>query len=591
MRRTNIDYAWLPPHVDPRPSGTVNEKVLRLLTALLLVALSGCNDDRTASEPRAGRQRDTVEGRTLSDVTASTGLAGFKHVTGAVGEQWFPETVGGGVGVLDIDDDGWEDLALVGGGVWQDQQDVSPPAVWLFRNRGDGTFEDVTARYGLGVLHAYGQGLAVADFDNDGDDDIFLSTWGRNVLLRNDVNVFTDVTNLSGLDDEAEWSTSAIFFDADLDGHLDLYVGNYVEWTPDTDIWCTMNGETKSYCTPQLYTGTPGSYYRNNGDGTFTNRSASAGFATSPGKTLGVAEWDFDGNGYPDLVVANDTQRDLLYYNNGDGTFSEIGVPAGVAFDQDGKARAGMGVDVGVLDESGRATVVIGHFSNEMIGVYQQVGERLFVDRGMQSRVGKPSLATLTFGLVLYDADLDADLDIFVANGHIDEAAEHRQDGVSYRQYPQLFMNEGDGRFSDPGPPVALQLVARSAALTDFDRDGDEDVVVSENGAGVHLLRNEAAASSVVVRLEGTDANKDGIGADVIAAVGGRRIHRRVRTGSSFLASSSRTVTIGLGDASTVDTLTVTWPGGQRQVLTNVQANREIHVVQGVGITRERKFD
>ena len=516
-------------------------------------------------------------------------MEGFRHVTGAFGGRWFPETMGGGVGVLDYDGDGWQDVVLVGGGTWPGQGEPTTRALWLYRNDGDGSFSDRTAEAGLADLRAYGMGVTIADYDNDADPDIFLTTVGRNLLLRNDQGIFNEAGHAAGLGDTAHWSTSALFFDADLDGHLDLYVGNYVDWSPDNDIWCTMDGQAKAYCTPQLYTGIPGRFYHNKGDGTFDDWTQQAGFLPAPGKTLGVAEWDFNGDGWPDLVVANDTRRDLLYLNKGDGTFTEQGVVGGLAFDEHGQARGGMGIDIGVIDSTGQPSVIIGHFSKEMIGLYRQVESGLFVDRAVPAMVGRPSFPTLTFGLCLFDADLDGDLDLFAANGHITPDVDGLEEGIHFRQPPHLFLNTTAARFDEHLPPIAEPMVARAVATADLDRDGDLDLVITENGGPVHVLRNDHRGHRALrVRLEGSRRNRDALGAHVTALVGNRRMYRRVRTGSSYLASSDKTLTFGLGTATKVDTLTVWWPGGRVEYFVDLPAHSEVYIAEGSGPAQTR---
>jgi len=582
----------------PVMSRASTQIVVRWFVALLLVVAAGCGtgEQRAADETPSTIPQKAIQ---FAHVTVEAGLGDFQHVTGAFGEKWFPETVGAGAGFLDYDGDGWQDLVLVGGGTWPGHGDPPPRALRLYRNQGDGTFSDVTEEVGLADLRAYGLGVAIADYDNDGDPDIFLSTLRRNLLLRNDLGspdsripgsspgqarTFTEVGRAAGLGDTAEWSTSALFFDADLDGHVDLYVGNYVDWSPENDIWCSIDGQTKAYCTPQLYLGIPGRFYHNNGEGTFSDWTERAGFSSSPGRTLGVAEWDFNRDGWPDLVVANDLYRDLLYLNKGDGTFTEQGVVSGLAFDKNGKARAGMGIDIGVIDSTGQPSVIIGHFSNEMIGLYRQVGPALFVDRAAESQVGQPSLRTLTFGLCLFDPDLDGDLDLFVANGHIAEGIERVREEVTFRQYPQLFVNGGNGRFIEHAPPLAAPMVARAVAMADYDRDGDVDLLVTENGGPVHLLRNDQQGGHVLrVRLEGRRGNRDALGAHVTAVVGKTRMQQRLRTGSSFLASSEKALTFGLGAATRVDTLTVWWPGGQVAHYTDLPAAHEVRIIEGDG--------
>ena len=568
---------------------------LKLLALLLLGGAGGCANPEPPGSPKP-EAAAAASGATFVDVTDPAGLGDFVHETGAVGQEWFPETVGAGAGFIDYDGDGWTDILLVGGGVWSQRGSEGVPALRLYRNNGDGTFSERTDEAGLGDVRAYGFGITAADYDNDGDEDVFLTALHENLLFRNGPapeggarsGFFTEVGREAGIADHAAWSTSALFFDADRDGWLDLYVGNYVDWSPQNDIWCTMDGETKAYCTPQAYSGVPGRFYRGNGDGTFSEATDEAGLGEAPGKTLGVAEWDFNTDGWPDLVVANDTQRDLLYENNGDGTFTEKGVLAGIAFDERGRARAGMGIDVGDVDNDGQASIVIGHFSNEMVGLYRHIGNGLFADRAAVSRVGRPSLLTLTFGLFLFDADLDGWLDLFLANGHIADDVERVQDGIGYRQRAQLFLNRQNGTFEEAtahaGPAFQEPIIARGAAYADYDRDGDLDVLITENGGKVRLWRNDLGARSFLrVTLEGRESNRDGIGAGLTAKVGDLSIERRVRTGSSYLSQSEKAVTLGLGAATAVDSLIIRWPSGQVDRLAGVRAGRQIHLVEGAG--------
>lgn len=565
----------------------------RPLTATLWVLLAAgwyCN--KVTPADRAAAVGAGAVGIAFTDVTKPAGLGAFRHETGAFGNVWMPETFGSGAAFIDYDGDGWFDILAVGGGHWSGHAAEHVAAVRLFRNEGDGTFTDRTREAGLYPHVAYGFGLSVADYDNDGDSDVFLATIDRNRLFRNDGGSFTEISAAAGLADRSEWSTSALFFDADNDGWLDLYVGNYVRWTPETDIWCTVDGRHKAYCSPRDYLGVGGRFYRNNGDGSFSDRTEAAGFGQAPGKTLGVAELDFNDDGWSDLVVANDTQRNLLYVNNGDGTFTEKGVVSGIAFDENGKARAGMGIDAGHVDGSGRVTVVIGNFSNEMAGVYQHVGNGLFVDRAAALGIGMPSLPTLTFGVALYDVENDGDLDLWFANGHITEEVERLQDAITYRQPAQLFVNQGEGAFVpavDAGGVLGQTFVGRGLAYADVDRDGDVDVLFTENGGPLRLWRNDldpagrSDAHYLRVRVEGRRASRDALGTRLVAVAGGRRQERRIRTGGSYLSQSETIATFGLGGARQVDTLYVYWPGGRKEVLTNIPAHREIRVIEGEG--------
>ena len=552
----------------------------------------GCSNDPATDS--AGPEVQVDAPVHFVHATTEAGLGEFVHEMGAAGDMWFPETVGGGAGFLDYDGDGWLDIALVGGAKWGTHD---TPALQLFRNNHDATFTEVTVEAGLASLRAFGMGVSIADYDNDGDPDIFLASVGANMLLQNTradggtSPAFIDVTAQAGLAETEVWSTSAMFFDADLDGHTDLYVGNYVEWSPETDIRCTMDGVTKAYCTPHLYQGIPGQFYRNRGDGTFEDRTEEAGFLPAPGKTLGMAEWDINQDGWPDLVVANDTQRDLLYMNNGDGTFTEQGVLSGIAFGDDGQARAGMGIDVGVVDGSGEPSIVIGHFSKEMMGFYQRTGPSLFIDRANYVQVGRASLPTLAFGLSFLDVNLDGWLDLFVGNGHIDASIERVEPSNSYKQRPQVYLNQMDGRFQEFTGFIADPMVARGVATGDYDRDGDEDVLVTENGGPVHLLRNAHGENNAIqVRLKGQQSNRDGLGAHITAIVGDKRMHRRVRTGSSFLVSSAKDAVFGLGTDTQVDTLIVEWPGGEREYSTELTAGFLYEMVEGEGVKQSVPF-
>lgn len=573
--------------VHPPSSGDLHFWWLILLPTLLAGGVFGCHGTESVEQAEARGLSATV--LSFHDVTDEAGLSAFRHENGAYGSKWFPEAMGSGGGFIDYDGDGWLDVLLVGGGTWPEGEQESVRALWLYRNNRDGSFTDVTERAGIGEVRAYGLGVVAADYDNDGDEDIYFTTLYENMLFRNDGGVFTEIGEAAGVTGGSTWSTSAIFFDADRDGWVDLYVGSYVEWSPETDLVCTISGTIRSYCTPEHYIGIPSRFYRNNGDGTFTDRTVEAGFASGPGKTLGVSEFDYNRDGWPDLIVANDTKRDLLYENNGDGTFSEKGAVSGIAYDENGSARAGMGIDAGVVDTTGEETIFVGNFSKEMIGVYRHIAEGLFSDRAAVSKIGRPSLLTLTFGLFLFDVDLDGDLDLFAANGHVQPEIEQTQEGITYREPPHLFINDGNGTFVDLGRKAgaALQqpLVARGAAYGDYDRDGDLDILLTENSGPVHLWRNDLSEGGHFLRIhvEGREGNRDGLGTQLSAFVGGLRMERRVRTGSSFMSQLEKTVTFGVGDVDLVDSLFVRWPSGRIDRFTELAVNREYSLLEGDG--------
>lgn len=522
----------------------------------------------------------------FTDVTEPAGIR-FTHNTGAFGAKYMPETFGAGALWLDVDGDGWQDLLLVNGTAWPERDDAATHAA-LYRNDRDGTFTDITRGSGLDVP-LYGLGGAAADFDNDGHVDVYLTVLGPNRLFRGAGDgTFTDVTGTAGVGDPG-FSTAALWFDYDKDGHLDLFVGNYVHWSPETDLFCSLTGDTKSYCTPESYQGQSGTLYRNRGDSTFEDVTTAAGLRAPSAKALGAVMLDFNDDGWMDLFVANDTQPDQLFENRGDGTFEDIGVLAGVAFSDAGVARAGMGVDAADYDRSGRADLVIGHFSTEMMALYHNEGNGLFIDEGPRSAIGRSTLLTLTFGCFFFDFDLDGWPDIFAANGHVADDVERVQARITYAQPPQLFRNLGGGRFEEvtaPDTALGAPQVGRGAAYADFDGDGDLDVVVTANGGAPRLLRNDGGDDNHVLRIRtmGTTSNRDGIGARIDVTAGGATRWQVVRTGSSYLSQSELPVTFGLGDGTRVDALEVTWPSGRVDRIGAVSADRTITVEEGAGI-------
>ena len=520
------------------------------------------------------------------DVTAAAGIR-FVHASGAVGEKYLPETLGSGALFVDVDGDGWQDIYFANSTPWPGGGEAFPA---LYRNDRDGTFSDITAGSGLGVA-LYGIGGASADYDNDGHADLYVTALGPNRLFRGRGDgTFADVTAAAGVGDD-RFSTSALWFDYDADGALDLFVANYVEWTPETDIFCSLDGEAKSYCTPESYPGQRPTLYRNRGDGTFEDVTAAAGLDVPSSKGLGVAMLDFDGDGGLDLFVANDTEPDQLFRNRRDGTFEDVGLTAGVAFSEAGVARAGMGVDAADYDGSGRPSLVIGNFSNEMIALYHNEGNGLFIDEAPRSEIGRTSLLTLAFGCFFFDYDLDGRPDIFAANGHVADDIERVQASVTYAQPPHLFRNLGQGRFVDAtasaGPALAQPMVARGAAYADVDHDGDLDVLVSVNNGPARLLRNDGGSANNVLRVRtvGVTSNRDGIGARVeVSRPGGGQSWQRVKTGSSYASQSELPLTFGLGRAAAVDTVRVIWPSGQIDTLGPTQANQHLTIREADGL-------
>jgi enediyne biosynthesis protein E4 len=522
----------------------------------------------------------------FTDITQAAGIK-FKHNSGRAGKKYLPETLGSGAAFIDYDNDGWPDILLINSKDWTPRGRRSLSA--LYHNNHNGTFTDVTAGSGLDV-EMYGMGVAVGDYDNDGRDDIYITALDGDHLFHNEGNgKFRDVTKAAGIQN-ASFGTSAAWLDYDRDGKLDLFVANYVQWTPKGDLWCSLDGATKSYCTPESYKGTQSKLYHNLGNGRFEDVSVKAGVGDPTSKSLGVTVLDYDGDGWPDLFVANDTQPNKLYHNNHDGTFKEEGLAAGVAFGEDGVARGAMGADSGDYDRTGRPHLLVGNFSNQMLGLYHNEGKGLFVDEAPSSAVGRSSLLTLAFGVFFFDYDLDGYLDLFAANGHIEEEIGRVQPKVQYRQPPLLFHNLGKGKFENVsamvGEDFQRPMVARGAAYADIDHDGDPDVLITTNDGPAYLYRNDLANGNhwLTVRTVGSKSNRDGIGAVVRIESRSGKQWNVVRSGSSYCSQSDLALTFGLGQDTAVSSLEIDWPSGIKQKLANIAADQFVTVDEARGI-------
>lgn len=524
------------------------------------------------------------------DVTGAAGIR-FEHNSGAYGGKLLPETLGSGCAFLDYDADGWQDILLVNSMDWPGHK-RERTTMKLYHNNRNGTFTDVTEAAGLDV-EMYGMGVAVGDYNNDGFPDIFITCVGQSRLFRNTgKGTFVDATKASGLLGKQGLSTSAVWFDYDRDGFLDLFVCNYVRWSAQHDVFCSLDGKDKSYCTPEAYRGDTCWLYHNRGNGTFEDVTASSGIFDSSCKSLGVAMMDYDQDGWPDLLVANDTQPNKLYRNLHNGKFKDVAVEAGLAFSMEGKARAGMGVDVADFENSGKPGIVITNFDNEMIGLYRFAGKG-YDDVAMQTGLGAASRNTLGFGCVFFDADLDGLQDIAIANGHIDETVRNIRGNVGYAQPAQLFLNLGGGKFRDIagliGGGFDKPKVGRGLAVADFDRDGDLDLLLTTNNGGAFLYRNdlENGNRGIRFRLVGTKSNRDGIGAVVRVFVNGHQQTRMVRSGSSYLSQSELPVTFGLGKQEQVERVVIDWPSGRTEEHQGLHADRSYEVTETKGITEQ----
>ena len=533
---------------------------------------------------------------TFTDITREAGID-FVHVNGSTGEKLMPETIGSGAAFLDYDNDGDQDLLLVNSKWWPGEEREPTPTLAFYRNEGHGRFTDVTAEAGLKIT-CFGMGAGVGDYDNDGWTDLYITTLGKNYLFRNDHGRFVDVTaraDVAGLD--TDWSTAAAFIDYDNDGDLDLFVGNYVLWSRkiDLEIDFQLTGLGRAFGAPNHFTGANNRLYRNEGDGRFSDVSLAAGIAVNDpvtgmpeGKTLGVAPIDYDRDGWIDLVTSNDTVRNFLYHNLGNGRFEEIGSLEGIAYDRNGKATGAMGIDAAYFRNDSDLGIGIGNFANEMSSLFvTEAGHAPFADEAILVGFGPASRLALTFGLFFFDYDLDGRLDIFQANGHLEGDINVVQPSQTYAQPAQLFWNCGDACrtpfvLAENTGDLAMPLVGRGAAYADIDGDGDLDIVVVQNGRRAVLFRNDQQLGHhwLRVKLEGRTVNRNAIGAELTLTANGVTQRRSVMPTHSYLSQVELPVTFGLGDAQQVDNLTVTWPNGQSQNVPVTEVDTTLTITQ-----------
>ncbi len=532
----------------------------------------------------------------FTDITTAAGID-FVHVNGAYGDKLIPETMGSGLAFFDYDNDGDPDLYLVNSSYWPDKADGRTTTGRLYRNDGGTRFTDVTEAAGL-ERDLYGFGVAVGDYDNDGWEDLYLSNLGANLLLRNDRGRFVDVSATAGVAGNPEdWGTGTAFLDYDNDGDLDLFVGNYIAWSRDIDLEIDFRiaGLGRAYGGPEHHVGALNRLYRNDGDGRFTEISQAAGIAVTEGsdrqpagKALAVSVADVDGNGWDDIVVANDTTRNFLYRNLGDGRFEEISALEGIAYDREGRATSGMGIDIARFRNDADVGIAIGNFANEMSSLFVTLdGRGPFVDEAVLEGIGPDSRVALTFAVLFLDADLDGRLDLFQANGHLENEINRVHPSQTFAQPAQLFWNCGEAcpqrlRLLDTTADLQQPMVGRGAAYADIDGDGDLDLAIVQNGRRAVLLRNDQQIGNHWLRLKlvGDSANRDGLGAAVTLRSDGVTQYRRVHPSRGYLSQVELPLTFGLGSATAVEELTVTWPGGQVQRVAVPGVDRELRVMQ-----------
>ena len=537
----------------------------------------------------------------FKDITEAAGIH-WRHENGAAGQKLLPETMGGGVAFVDFDSDGDADILLVNSSRWAWDQRPAPttvPTMGLFRNDGKGNFTDATEESGLAVSF-YGQGVAVGDYDGDGDEDLFFTAVGENHLFRNDGGKFTEVTAELGLaGDPAQWSTGCGWFDFDRDGDLDLCVINYVRWTRDFDVAqeFQLTGGGRAYGRPQNFPGTFPYLYRNDG-GKFTEIGAAAGLhvknpntGVPAAKSLGLTFADFDQDGWLDVVVANDTVQNFLFHNRRDGTFEEMATLCGIAFDNDGNARGAMGVDTARFRNSEDIAIAIGNFANEMSALYVASGPTLqFTDEAISTGLGPQTRLELTFGMLFCDLDLDGRLDIVSANGHLEEDINKVQPSQFYEQPPHFFWNCGPQETTEFVPlpkdktteDTYRRMVGRGAAWADIDGDGDLDLLFGSSGGRPRLLRNDQQLGNHWLRLKlrADGGNHDAIGAQLELQLADRVQYAQVMPTRSYLSQVESAVTFGLGRPAKIEELRVTWPDGRKSVHRDLEHNRVHEIVQ-----------
>jgi enediyne biosynthesis protein E4 len=530
------------------------------------------------------------------DVARSSGIT-FQHENAASPEKYLIETMGSGCGWIDYDQNGLLDLYLVNGAATRAHSLAHSSRNALYRNNGDGTFVDVTSGAGVGAEGLFGMGVAVGDYNNDGFPDLFVLGYGRCILYRNNGDgTFTDVTGKAGVGNLGRWGSSAAWFDYDNDGHLDLVIANYVDWSPEHNFYCGDHGPgMRSYCHPDDFRGEPPTLYHNNGDGTFTDVSKSSGVGVKPGNGLGVVTFDYDNDGWQDIFIANDHMPNFLFHNNRNGTFSEVGYSAGVAVSEDGQFEAGMGTDAAETTGNGRLDLAVTHLDRQLARFYQNLGEGTFDDATLRSKIGYATFHMSGFGTRFMDYDNDGLRDLFMANGHVLDNIERYHADTHYAEPKLMFRNLGHGIFENVsdrlGPDLRLPRVSRGAAIADFDNDGDLDILVNNNGQSPQLLRNDGGNTNhwLEIFLIGTRSNRDGVGARVKVSAAELVLCDQRKGGMSYQSAQDPRLHFGLAQHTKVDTVEIVWPSGMVTKLENLKADQIISIKEGTGIV-ERSF-
>src|SRR4030095_16560083 len=519
----------------------------------------------TAAYPGASPQQNAPVN--FSNIAVQAGIT-FKHENGASPQKFMPETMGAGALIFDYDNNGWPDIFLVNGGSFVDKRAAAAARHRLYRNNGDGKFTDMTSASGITVSN-FGMGVCSADYDNDGWADLYITGIQSNTLYRNNGNGgFIDVTAKAGAGGSGRWSSSCAFGDIDNDGNPALFVTNYDCFSVEHNKYCAAGGDIRVYCHPNVYKSLPDILYRNNGDGTFSDISKEAGIYRTDGNGLGVVFGDYDNDGWTDIYVANDSVPNFLFHNKGKGVFEEVGFWAGVAVGAEGRPLAGMGTDMADINGDGLLDIFVTNLAQETHSLYRNLGKGLFANVTFESGVGQATLPFVGFGAAFLDYDNDSDLDLAIANGDIIDNVSLFRDSTSHEQRNLLLQNDGAGKFRDvglaSGPGFALKKVSRTLAVGDIDNDGDLDILIGNNGQTADLLRNDGGNrnNSLLIRAIGTKSNRDGIGARLKLTLGGKTLIRHIKGGSTCQGQNDLRVHFGLAGAQQADRLEILWPSG-----------------------------